>query len=287
MKKFGIIFKIYGWLIGLFFFLGTFVYLTSSIFTSILFFISAILLIPPTQKFVKNTLLKNAKFNLTKGINIGIITVSIFGGFLVAPKLADKKENQQVAKADKTPEEIAKDKADEEARVKKEQEDKANTAKLAEEQKKKDEAQKLEDQKPENIVAKMPSTIFKKDGYSAELKKDIAVLNYDTDKGTFWDDKAILESMLSDLVIFGRQAKNLNVVNNIEIYYKAKLVDTFGKSSNGNLMWVTISKSDFEVYNFDNLKGKNFYNSISKTAGIWILPSTRSKIDFSKVSVTF
>jgi hypothetical protein len=125
-----------------------------------------------------------------------------------------------------------------------------------------------------------------KKGYSSVYSSETAILNFNVSEGNFWDDKHILEQMLADMVKFGRGTFVNPEINNIEVQYRSKLVDSYGKESDGNLMFVSMSRENFEKYNFENIKGKNFYNSVEKDALIFILPSTKKDIDFNNISVT-
>lgn len=139
----------------------------------------------------------------------------------------------------------------------------------------------------EQKVSDLSTEIFPNEkGYSSVFSNKTAILNFNVSEGSFWDEKHILEQMLADMVKFGGAAFNNPEIAIVEVNYRSKLVDRYGKETDGNLMFVSIEKREFLKYNFDNIKGRNFYNSVEKNAFIVILPSTKEKIDFSKVNVT-
>lgn len=122
--------------------------------------------------------------------------------------------------------------------------------------------------------------------YKSELKNETARLVVDIEDMFFYDDKHQLEELLSDLIRYGRAVKDIETVNIIEVDYETKLIDKFGNDSKGSLMWVSMPVREFSKYNFDNLKYSNIYDKIKGDAIIMILPSSRNKIDFSKVKVS-
>jgi hypothetical protein len=292
--------KITAWACSVFFIIMGLAYLISSVVGGLLIILAALLINPIIYGYTKKYAAKY-KFNLKPWLSslvalcliiIGIGSVTSTDSYkkniaetdkidaekVAQKKLEDDKKKEELATTDKANQE-AKAKADEQKRT----EDEAK--KRAEEDKKKAEELAKANRTPAQKVADLSGEVFKEKGFTSNLAESTAILSYDSSQGAFWDDKHYLESMLKDFVKFGREAVKVDKVDTIEVEYKAKLVDTFGKEKDGNLMSIGMSKDDFLKYNFDNIQGDLFYNSVSKNAYIFILPSTRTKIDFSKVKV--
>lgn len=219
-----------------------------------------------------------------------IIAIGFFGLVGSAkPSVVQNAKTEEVKKVEvaKTPEELAQEKADQEAKAKADDQKKIadEAKKKAEEDKKKAEELAKANRTPDEKVAELAGQVFKDKGYSSKLSDTTAILSYNTAEGAFWDEKHYLESMLEDFAKFGKEASKIDKVTGIEVNYRAELIDSFGTGKDGNLMLINMTKENFLKYNFDNIQGDLFYNSVSKNAYIFILPSTRAKIDFSKVKV--
>jgi hypothetical protein len=299
-KIFKLISKISSWFFGLFFlFIGIGGLLRSS-FSGLLYIFAGSIIIPPLNKFIRD------RFNIKYSGKIFALTslvLFIIGGVFstLSPRSPENQKNSnstnsQTAfktetdneKKDRELREEQQKKDDQISKTNAEAIDKIIKEKADSDKKIKDdeEKQKLLNKPRSEKIADIAKSIFQKPEGAYVSAGDISsTLDVDTSKLTAWDEKHYLELMLEDFVKFGNESFKIDGVTELNVRYNGTIVDKYGKESKSAVYSIFMAKENFIKYSFENLKGSDgrMYRAIEQDALIYILPSTRLKIDFAKV----
>jgi outer membrane biosynthesis protein TonB len=180
----------------------------------------------------------------------------------------------------KSPEEIQKEKDDQIAKDKAE-----NDKKAKEEDDKKSEEQRIANRSSKEKIADLAKEVFKDSKNYVSSGENTATLDVNMDEKSAYDTKHYFEYLLSDFVKFGEQAVKIEGVQDLEVKYNGSIIDKYGKEEQGVVYSILMSKDNFTKYNFKNLEGGDgrMYRAIKDNAGIFMLPTSRAKIDFTQV----
>ena len=147
------------------------------------------------------------------------------------------------------------------------------------------EATRIANRTPKEKIADLSNELFKSSKGYISSGEYTATLDVDMDSKSAYDEKHYLEMMLVDFVKFGTEAAKIDGLQDVEVKYNGGVTDKYGKKSTSTIFSILMSKEKFIKYDFKNLEGSNgrMYSAIVDDAGIFILPSTRTKINFSEV----
>lgn len=123
-------------------------------------------------------------------------------------------------------------------------------------------------------------------GYRSDQNTLTATLTFRLGNRFFFNETDTLEGLLSDMVKFGTKAFEIEQIDQIEIQYVNVIIDQFGAESESQSMSVSMSRFNFSKYNFDNIKGSNFYNSVKDNITLNLTEDLRTKINFQRINVS-
>lgn len=106
-------------------------------------------------------------------------------------------------------------------------------------------------------------------------------LHYDD---TAWDETDFCRECLSDYINMCSKIYQIEGIDKVEYYVFVDLMDAKGNESKGKGFSMSMSKSVFDTYNWENIKyNPDSYQLIESDADIYINPGIKSKVDFSKM----
>jgi hypothetical protein len=100
----------------------------------------------------------------------------------------------------------------------------------------------------------------------------------------FWDENSVVRGAYSMLVKYGRESFQIDGVNSLTVNYKLEFTDKYGKKTTDDAIMITMSKEEFNKFEWDNLKLQSVYNQIkSASSKYYVHPALESKLDYSKL----
>lgn len=99
-----------------------------------------------------------------------------------------------------------------------------------------------------------------------------------------WDENSAVRGAYSSLVKYGKEAFQVEGVNSLTVNYKLEFTDRYGKKSTDDAVIISMSKEEFNKFDWDNLKFQPVYNQIKASASkYYVHPALESKLDYSKL----
>lgn len=106
-------------------------------------------------------------------------------------------------------------------------------------------------------------------------------LHYDD---TSWDETAFCRECMSDYINICSEAYQIEGIEKVEYFVFVDLMDAKGNESKGKGFSMSMTKSVFDTYNWENIKyNPDSYKQIESDAEIYIHPGIKSQVDFSKM----
>ncbi len=121
-----------------------------------------------------------------------------------------------------------------------------------------------------------------------DIDKTVVLIEY---PGKYWsetnlydlDEKRLVETAISTFVSYGQEAFKIDGVNRVGVDYRMPFTDSYGKETTSTAFSFSMTKEEFQKYNWDNLKGKSIYLQIIRSTEadpmFSIKPSVLSKIN--------
>lgn len=148
-------------------------------------------------------------------------------------------------------------------------------------------------EKPKTVKERLEEIAKQKFENDKDLKTE-----YDEESGlfstayggqsTFWDEAKIVEGMFSSLVIIGGEVFQVEGVNRLKISVENPLTDSYGKESIETVASITMSKDEYEKYDWDNLRFQPIYYQMQQSAEeLFIHPALLKKIELGKLKLYY
>ena len=102
----------------------------------------------------------------------------------------------------------------------------------------------------------------------------------------FFDEQSTINGLVTMFVKSGREVFNINGVTNLSITVRGSFTDVYGQSQIEDAGKITMTKEEFEKFNWDNLVGQSVYNGISLAATeFYIHPAILKAINLDKIDL--
>lgn len=106
-------------------------------------------------------------------------------------------------------------------------------------------------------------------------------LHYDD---TSWDETDFCNSCLTDYINICSKIYQIDGIEKVEYFVFVNLTDAKGNESKDKGFSMSMSKSVFDTYNWENIKyNPDSYQQIESDADIYIHPGIKPQVDFSKM----
>ncbi len=106
-------------------------------------------------------------------------------------------------------------------------------------------------------------------------------LHYDD---TSWDETSFCRECMSDYINICSKAYQIEDIEKVEYYVFVDLMDAKGNESKGKGFSMSMTKSVFDTYNWENIKyNPDSYKQIESDADIYIHPGIKAKVNFDKM----
>ena len=106
-------------------------------------------------------------------------------------------------------------------------------------------------------------------------------LHYDD---TSWDETDFCRECMSDYINICSKAYQIEGIEKVEYYVFVDLMDAKGNESKGKGFSMSMTKSVFDTYNWENIKyNPDSYKQIESDADIYIHPGIKAKVNFDKM----
>lgn len=106
-------------------------------------------------------------------------------------------------------------------------------------------------------------------------------LHYDD---TSWDETDFCRECMSDYINICSKAYQIEGIEKVEYYVFVDLMDAKGNESKGKGFSMSMTKSVFDTYNWENIKyNPDSYKQIESDAEIYIHPGIKAKVNFDKM----
>jgi len=79
------------------------------------------------------------------------------------------------------------------------------------------------------------------------------------------DEKRLVETAISSFVQYGREAFKIEGVNRVGVDYRMPFTDSYGKETVSTAFSFSMTKEEFQKYNWNNLNGKPIYYQIIRS----------------------
>jgi hypothetical protein len=106
---------------------------------------------------------------------------------------------------------------------------------------------------------------------------------------TFFNNTAMVNGIWDFFVPMAKEAFTYEGVNQIKVVITGEFIDQYGKSEVGNAVYVDMTKTDFEMFNWDNLKFTNPRNNteLLTKSNFYVHPAIYKDIDPEKLKLSF
>ena len=106
-------------------------------------------------------------------------------------------------------------------------------------------------------------------------------LHYDD---TSWDETDFCNSCLTDYINICSKVYQIDGIEKVEYFVFVDLTDAKGNESKDKGFSMSMTKSVFDTYNWENIKyNPDSYQQIESDADIYIHPGIKPQVDFSKM----
>lgn len=143
---------------------------------------------------------------------------------------------------------------------------------------------KISQNKPviDNLWISLDKSLKTKEGYSIQYDPTISkTVIVQKDPKDAWNEKTFVETSYQEFVKFGKEAFQINDLEAIDFAFFMTTTDEKGSDSRTKGVQITMSKADFQKINWDNLKGKNIFQTMEPYQ--WIYTGILNKIDTNKL----
>lgn len=108
------------------------------------------------------------------------------------------------------------------------------------------------------------------------------------EKSTFWDESSMVEGLFAGFVEYGKQVFSIDGVNNLRMTIRQEFTDSYGKNSVEDAASISMSKDEFQKYDWDSLRFQPIYYQMQRSATeLYIHPGILTKIDVSKLKLKY
>lgn len=108
------------------------------------------------------------------------------------------------------------------------------------------------------------------------------------EKSTFWDESSMVEGLFAGFVEYGKQVFSIDGVNSLRMAIRQEFTDSYGKKSVENAVSMTMSRYEFQKYDWDTLRFHLIYYQMQRSATeLYIHPGVLKKIDPSKLKLRY
>lgn len=142
--------------------------------------------------------------------------------------------------------------------------------------------------KPLSITDKLwialDNSMKSREGYGVEYDELSKIATITTTSTNFWDENSIVRGNFTLLVKFGTEAFKIDGVDAVLIVSKTEFTDQYGKKNIEDAIRIVMDKSEFNKFEWNNLKYQPVYNQIKNASeSFYIHPAILKKLDPSKL----
>ena len=111
-----------------------------------------------------------------------------------------------------------------------------------------------------------------------DLAKRVTVIQTE---GTFLDETAVVRGGYSTLVAYGMEAFKITGVNVVKVVIKGEFTDVYGKNSIEDAVRISMSKTEFDKYDWKNLEYQPIYTQMENSATeYYVHPAVLKNLNF-------
>ena len=99
-----------------------------------------------------------------------------------------------------------------------------------------------------------------------------------------WDESSLVRASFTTLVKYGREAFKIDGVDEIQVVVKTEFTDQYGKKDISDAVRIIMTKSEFNKFDWDNLKYQSVYEPIKKSAeALYLHPAILKNLKYDKL----
>ena len=134
------------------------------------------------------------------------------------------------------------------------------------------------------IWTDIDSAFKTREGYHTSYHADTKTVKLTYTKEEFWDNNEVVRTAYSNLVKYGTEAFKHPEIEELTAIVKTSLIDEYGKKSTQEVVSVTMSKEEFEKFEWKNYEFLSVYEPISSKSDYhWIHPAIAKGLDYEKL----
>lgn len=130
----------------------------------------------------------------------------------------------------------------------------------------------------------LDNSMKKRDGYEISLDENKKDVQISFESKEFWDENSLVRGAYSLLVKYGKEAFKLEGVDLLTVKYKTEFTDGYGKKGIEDAIIITMSKEEFNKFEWENLKMLPVYKQIEGSAlKYYIHPAVKNNLNYDKL----
>ncbi len=104
----------------------------------------------------------------------------------------------------------------------------------------------------------------------------------------FFDEKSMVEGMITMFVETGLKAFKINGVNDLKVTVRTNFTDSYGKTLTDDAASLSMTKDEFQKYNWGGLNFQPIYAQLDRSADVfYIHPAVIKKINLDDLKLRF